>query len=115
MMKHPDTLMAKVFKARYFPNGSFLTANLGVNPSYVWSSVYAAQSLIKTKSRLHVGTGSEISVFFDPWLPHTSNPFVETVLVVGLEELTVSSLRLGLTAGWDVNLVKALFSERDWK
>jgi len=31
----PNSLVARIFKARYFPSGSYLTATLGHNPSYV--------------------------------------------------------------------------------
>jgi len=31
----PESLVARIFKARYFPNGTFLTAQIGHNPNYV--------------------------------------------------------------------------------
>lgn len=31
----PDSLVSKVYQARYYPNGTFLNAKLGCNPSYV--------------------------------------------------------------------------------
>jgi hypothetical protein len=34
-----NSLVARIFKARYFPNGTYLTASLGHNPSYVWHSI----------------------------------------------------------------------------
>jgi len=33
-----DSLVSSIYKARYFPFRSYLTANLGHNPSYVWRS-----------------------------------------------------------------------------
>jgi len=32
----PDSLVAHIFKARYFPTGSYLMAQIDHNPSYVW-------------------------------------------------------------------------------
>lgn len=43
LMMHHDSLAARIYKARYYPMGSFLTAKLGGNPSYIWRSVLAAQ------------------------------------------------------------------------
>lgn len=31
----PDSLVSRIFKARYFPSGSYLTATVGHNPNYV--------------------------------------------------------------------------------
>lgn len=113
LLKHPDSLMARVLKARYFPHGNFISAKLGVNPSYIWSSVIASQPLVKKKARLRVGTGVNINVFSDPWLPDPHNPYVESVPDFGLEDLSVSSLRVSLTEGWDTAIIADLFSARD--
>ena len=32
MMSHPSSSMARLYKARYFPNNDVLSANLGSNP-----------------------------------------------------------------------------------
>lgn len=38
----PDSLVAKIYKARYFPDSSFLTEKVGSNPSYIWRSIMEA-------------------------------------------------------------------------
>jgi hypothetical protein len=35
-----ESLITKLFKARYFPNCDFVEANIGHNPSYVWRSIW---------------------------------------------------------------------------
>ena len=35
----PESLVARISKARYFPSGSYLTTTMGHNPIYVWRSV----------------------------------------------------------------------------
>ena len=40
------SLFYHVYKARYFPSGSFLDAKLGANPSMVWRSLLQAQDVI---------------------------------------------------------------------
>uniref|UniRef100_A0A803P564 Reverse transcriptase zinc-binding domain-containing protein n=1 Tax=Cannabis sativa TaxID=3483 RepID=A0A803P564_CANSA len=47
LLINPDSLVSKVFEARYFPQGSFLTATIGSNPSFVWRSMLEAQTLVK--------------------------------------------------------------------
>ena len=51
LLSQPNSLVARMFKARYFPNATFLTALLGNNPSFVWRSIWEAQSLVKNGSR----------------------------------------------------------------
>lgn len=36
---HQDALVTRVFKAKYFPQGDFLDASIGHNPSYAWRSI----------------------------------------------------------------------------
>ncbi|CAN1168391.1 hypothetical protein LINPERHAP2_LOCUS27794 [Linum perenne] len=38
----PNALVTKNFKARYFPNGDFLLADLGVGPSCIWHSIHVS-------------------------------------------------------------------------
>ena len=42
-----DTLVYKIFKAKYFPIGDFLKAALGSNPSFTWQSVFHSLTLLK--------------------------------------------------------------------
>ena len=39
IMSKPESLVARVFKSRYFPRSSFLGAKLGYNPSFPWRSI----------------------------------------------------------------------------
>lgn len=43
LQTHISSLVHKVFKAQYFPDGDILTASLGSPPSYAWQSIMAAQ------------------------------------------------------------------------
>lgn len=42
-----DSLVEKIFKARYHVNCSFMEASTGYNPSYCWRSIVASQEVIK--------------------------------------------------------------------
>jgi hypothetical protein len=39
ILTYPDSLVAKVLKAKYFPNNTFLDAELGYKATYVWESI----------------------------------------------------------------------------
>ncbi|KAL0413245.1 UNVERIFIED_CONTAM: putative mitochondrial protein [Sesamum radiatum] len=44
ILRHPNRLLSKVLKARYFPNGSILDATTGRRPSYTWRSLMSAHT-----------------------------------------------------------------------
>ena len=66
----PDSLVARIFKARYFPSGSYLTAIVGHNPSYVWRSIMRARFIVRGGARWSVGSGATIHILNEPWLPN---------------------------------------------
>ena len=88
----PDSLMSKVYKARYFPNSTFLEASLGNNPSFMWSSIMKAQPLIRRGVRCKIGSGENTLIFRDSWLIHDDNPYISSPPPPGLEAAPVSSI-----------------------
>ena len=58
-----------MYKARYFPNVSFVEAELGSNPSYVWRSLLKARDIVLAGSKWKVGSGALINIFGHQWLP----------------------------------------------
>ncbi|KAL5551591.1 hypothetical protein UlMin_001767 [Ulmus minor] len=51
LIRSPDSLVGKVLKACYYPNCSFLDANLGSCPSFSWRSICWGRDIIKMGSR----------------------------------------------------------------
>ncbi|KAM6584602.1 hypothetical protein CsatB_011604 [Cannabis sativa] len=114
LLSRPNSLVAKVFKARYYPNGSFFTAQLGPNPSYVWRSVLEAQDLVRKGTRWCVFDGEEINVLKEPWLPSEDDPYVHSNHP-SLGEAKVRNLMVMEGGSWDVDILNDLFIERDKK
>nr|XP_023918259.1 uncharacterized protein LOC112029811 [Quercus suber] len=69
LQTNTHSLVHRVLKACYFPNTDFLHAELGSKPSFAWRSIMAAQEVVKTGSRWHVGNGSLIQIWLNKWLP----------------------------------------------
>ena len=42
-----ESLLYRVFKAKYFPNCDFIQAKMGSNPLYAWRSILAAQQIVE--------------------------------------------------------------------
>ena len=57
LIHNTHSLFYRVYKSRYFSNWSFLDAELGRNPSYVWRSLLAARDVIIEGSKWKVGDG----------------------------------------------------------
>ena len=64
----PDSLFARIYKAKYFPSTSFLEAKMGSNPRYTWRSILSSQDLIKKGALIRVGTGNSVRIWGSPWL-----------------------------------------------
>jgi hypothetical protein len=50
ILQNPDSLVARVFKEKYFPSESFMQATLGNSPSYAWRSIFNARRFLKEVS-----------------------------------------------------------------
>ena len=69
----PDSLVYSVYKAWHFKNGSFLTAQLANNPSYIWRGIFQVQEFVRKGARKGLGNGEKTLLFHDPWLPNSSS------------------------------------------
>ncbi|XP_060972553.1 uncharacterized protein LOC115717764 [Cannabis sativa] len=90
----------KVFKARYYPQGDYLSTELGWNPSFIWSSIFAARDTVKLGLRKRIGSGTTMQITTDPWLPVIDHS-VHVPKVHGLENFTVNSLFQVNNRCWD--------------
>lgn len=84
IMKHPDCLMAKLLKRRYFPETNILNATHCKRASYIWKSIIQGQNLLKQGLRFVMSDGSKINVTLDPQLPiHPPRPPIMKDATVG--------------------------------
>lgn len=65
LITRQDSMVSRVYKARYYPDGNFLNAKLGSNPSYVWRSILQSQDLVKLGATRRVGNGYTIDITKD--------------------------------------------------
>ncbi|XP_062094227.1 uncharacterized protein LOC133800287 [Humulus lupulus] len=114
LLTNEDGLVGKVFKACYYPRRSFLNARLGNNPSFIWCSIWETQDIVKRWARWSVGTGLEVNLLNEPWLPSHENPYV-VIHNQGLVNQKVASLLIPGIHEWNIDLVNDLFEERDKK
>lgn len=108
LIQHPNSLVSKVFQARYYPNNTFLMAKVGSNPSYTWRSIMEAQTLLKRGDVRRVGSGRDIDTLNDPWLPCDEDPFIHT-RHEALKNSKVESLMITGERVWDNELIANIF------
>ncbi|XP_060969941.1 uncharacterized mitochondrial protein AtMg00310-like [Cannabis sativa] len=72
----PDSLVGQIFKAKYFPTSDYLSVDLGNNPSFVWRSVWAAQSVVRLGVVRIIGNGETTRILSTPWMSDTENRLV---------------------------------------
>ncbi|KAA3462890.1 reverse transcriptase [Gossypium australe] len=73
LLLYPNSLVAQVFHAKYYPNENFLNSRLGNSHSYVWRSIWATKNILQLGLIWRVGTGRGISISEDAWIPNYSN------------------------------------------
>jgi hypothetical protein len=72
LLKSPNSLAARILKAKYFPNGSFLKAKLGSKPSFAWRSIYDARDLLEAGLFWWIGNGKDVCIWGDSCIPQHS-------------------------------------------
>lgn len=68
LLKYPASLLGQLLKAKYFPQTSFLKADIGTM-SYTWRSIIHSQPLLAAGIRWRVGCGESIRIVDDKWIP----------------------------------------------
>jgi hypothetical protein len=113
LLTNHDTMLYKVFKAKYYPRTGFLEATLGHNPSYTWRSAHASQVIVRNGLRWRLGNGTKVHVWNQPWLRDDNNACITTTCTAGNENMTVSELVNQNTGSWNHTFITQLFNSRD--
>lgn len=108
MLINPDSLCARVLRARYYPNGDLLKAKMKSGYSYIWQSILAGLECFKRGYIWRVGDGTQINIWEGSWIPGSHNLKIQTPrgnnLISKVEELINP-----INTTWDVDLIKSIF------
>jgi ribonuclease HI len=112
LLTNPESLSAKVMKAKYYPNSSLLQAEEMSGISYAWRSILKGIELLKKGIIKRVGDGTTINIWDDPWLPRLWSR--RPITPKGKSIISkVSELIDPNTGSWDKNLVQDIFWSQD--
>ncbi|CAL8082381.1 unnamed protein product [Prunus armeniaca] len=111
IIQTPESLVARIFRARYHPSAPFLEAGVGTNPSFIWRSLQWGKELLNKGLRWRVGNGESIQVYTNKWLPVPS--FFK---IMSAPQLPLSTLVCDLftsSGQWNVPLLKDIFWDQE--
>lgn len=112
----PESLLARIYRSRYYANSDPFTASLGSRPSYAWRSIHAAQRLMKQGARVIIGNGQQTNVWREQWVQRKpARGIQQTKPSLGSSgrtlsiDMTVAELMINGTTEWNKDLLQEVF------
>ncbi|KAK9682377.1 hypothetical protein RND81_10G069600 [Saponaria officinalis] len=102
-----NTLAARVIKGKYYPNSSFLEAQLGRNPSYTWRGFWEAKWVVEKGLRNRIGDGAITNIWTDAWLSGTNSGKVLSPKPTDCSYVWVKDLLKPSGLEWDEDNVRS--------
>ncbi|XP_065633239.1 uncharacterized protein LOC136069073 [Quercus suber] len=111
LLHNQDSLLYKIYKAKYFPNNSLLEATIPSHSSYAWRSITQGREIIKQGSCWRVSNGSLINIWADKWLPSDANQRVLSPRTILPPEARVTDLMefSSFQPRWKTMLIDTIF------
>jgi ribonuclease HI len=113
LVHDPNSLVGRIFKAKYFHGGSFLQAKTGSRPSFAWRSILGARELLKEGLQWRVGDGKSINIWGDKWIPRPTTYAIQSLSSLLQRDAKVAELIDPQTKSWNVALIKENFNEQE--
>ncbi|XP_062006063.1 uncharacterized protein LOC133723263 [Rosa rugosa] len=109
VISNPNSLIARLYKAKYYPTESFWTAELHTSPSYSWRSIFSTRELLQESVYWQIGNGTQVNIWSDSWVPSLPSG-KPNVNATALEEVAGVQDLISNTGSWNVELINRLFS-----
>ena len=79
LVQRPDSLYARVLKAKYYPKGNLLGTVFTSDGSPVWRGIEYGLELLKKRVVWRVGNGKSIQILRDNWIPRQSGLSIQSM------------------------------------
>lgn len=113
MANESQSLLARIFQARYFPSKSPLEASLGYKPSYAWRSMFEAKTLMQRGMKKKFSDGHTLNIATDPWLPTKPPRPPRLQPCIDPLDIHLSMIKDLDSDEWKWNIVKSIFEQED--
>jgi hypothetical protein len=113
LLQNPDSLSARVPRARYYPNRDLLNASVGSSPSQVWRAIHEGLQVLKQGLMRRTCTGEDTNPWNDQWLPRDG--MLRPIACVASDALRrelpgrVSDFMAPSTASWNETKLRQFF------
>ena len=115
LIQSPDSLCARVLKAKYFPSSSPMLA-LPHGGSQFWKSLVKVRPVFQSFVKFGVGDGSSIRFWLDWWCGDSPLSVTFPTLFSYCPDSDISTMELAAN-GWDLDFRRSLSPEEfeDWQ
>jgi hypothetical protein len=72
LIQFPESLCARLLKAKYFPNGELVDSVFSADSSLTWRAVVHGLNLVKQGIIWRIGLGLKVNIWCDPWICRAS-------------------------------------------
>ena len=109
LISNPNSLVAQLYKAKYYPHGDVSNAKLGSSPSYTWRSIFNGLEVVRRGTWWRVGSGERIFIGEDKWLLTPTTYKLISPPKLFNDYPRVSALIDRDTRRWKSDVVRSLF------
>ena len=113
LMTLPSSLLARVYRAKYYRNTGFMEARSYQSSSLAWRSIIQTQPLIRRGVHWALGNGEHIRVWKDSWLLGEPSSTPRGPGESTFPSLKVQNLFIPTTTSWNLPLLSSLFHHED--
>jgi hypothetical protein len=109
LINQPNSLVAQVLKAKYYPKDQFLKARPKQQMSYTWRSILKASWVLKKGCYWTIGNGNTTNIWEDNWIHQHSNSNTWSNKPEGTTYTRVKDILNNANNGWNEPLINQLF------
>ncbi|XP_062024013.1 uncharacterized mitochondrial protein AtMg00310-like [Rosa rugosa] len=108
VVTNPMSLVARIFKAKYFPDTSFWMTTPHDSPSFSWRSLFSTREFLRQSSYWQIGDGNTVNIWSDCWLPGVQDfkPMDNSIATNEVQQVNDLMIQAGL---WNTSLIRRLF------
>ncbi|XP_061999224.1 uncharacterized protein LOC133716539 [Rosa rugosa] len=108
VVTNPTSLVARIFKAKYFPDTSFWMTTPHDSPSFSWRSLFSTREFLRQSSYWQIGDGNTVNIWSDCWLPGVQDfkPMDNSIAANEVQQVSDLMIQAGL---WNTSLIRRLF------
>ncbi|KAK6152957.1 hypothetical protein DH2020_012596 [Rehmannia glutinosa] len=113
LLSNPYSLLAQVYKAKYYYSGTVFEARLGFRPSWAWRSIFQEIRVLKLGCLKRINSGANSKIWGDPWIPKPPFSVQSPTPDFYPPDIPVSTLIQPGAHTWNSDLIFNLFSAEE--